>query len=176
MQWIWARGIYYPTLAWNIALGRLTHIRKWWHRVDDHLILGAVPLGNDIERLTGEKVTGVINTCEEYAGPVEQYEKLGVEQLWIPTIDFTPPTLEDIESAIEFIERHAKQDGSVYVHCKAGRGRSATIAVCWLMKTLGITPREAQEKLLNIRPHVKKNLYQRQVVQQFHEKLTLSDH
>ena len=112
IQWIWARGIYYPTLAWNIALGRLTHIRKWWHRVDEHLILGAVPLGNDIERLADEKVTGVINTCEEFAGPVKQYEKLGVEQLWIPTIDFTPPTLADVGIGNR-IHRTTRQTGRV---------------------------------------------------------------
>ena len=174
MHWLWAHCVYYPTLVWNILLGRILKVRKWWHRVDANLILGAVPLGNDIERLADEKVTGVINTCEEYAGPIPQYEKFNIKQLWVPTIDFTPPTLDDIETAIDFIEDQAKNGGSVYVHCKAGRGRSATIAICWLIKILQIEPEDAQAKLQSIRPHVKKTLDQRQVVQDFYKKFVLN--
>lgn len=169
LKWLWARGVYYPTLGWNMLLGRLTKIRKWWHRVDDHLILGARPFASDIPKLVKENVTGIINTCEEFCGPIGLYNKHGIEQLYIPTIDFTPPSLDDVNAAINFIEQHAARGSTVYVHCKAGRGRSATIALCWLIKRHGLTPSEAQSKLTKIRPHIKKHLDRRNVVSEFYQ-------
>ena len=35
--------------------------------------------------------------------------------------------------------------GKVYVHCKAGRARSATVAMCWLMKAKNMSAEEAQQ-------------------------------
>ncbi len=37
---------------------------------------------------------GVVNCCAEFEGPVERYEELGINQLWIPTLDHTEPSLE----------------------------------------------------------------------------------
>ena len=39
-------------------------------------------------------VRAVVNTCEEYVGPVAQYQHHGIEQLRIPTTDFTHPKLD----------------------------------------------------------------------------------
>lgn len=162
-----SRLLFLPTLAWNVTLGRVIRIRHWWDRIDDVLILGAMPFAGDVQKLFNEKVRGVVNTCDEYAGPKAEYERLGVEQLRIPTIDFNPPQYEDIVSAIEFIESFANRGESVYVHCKAGRARSATVAICWLMKRYGMTPEEGQRLLLEKRPHVHKRLPEREVVQRF---------
>jgi atypical dual specificity phosphatase len=57
--------------------------------------------------------------------------------------------------------------GKVYVHCKAGRGRSATVVLCWLVDAKNMTPDEAQSLLFEKRPHVNKHLADRQVVQEF---------
>ena len=53
------------------------------------------------------------------------------------------------------------------MHCKAGRGRSATVAICWLMAAHEMTIEQAQERLQERRPHVLRGLSQRTVVQQF---------
>ena len=88
----------------------------------------------------------------------------------MPTVDFTHPELADVEKAVEFIKGHADKDQSVYVHCKAGRARSATVVLCWLIKEHGMTPEQGQKLLLEKRPHVNPKLVERPVVQTFFEK------
>ncbi len=112
----------------------------------------------------------MINTCEEYDGPVVAYDQAGIEQLHIPTIDFTPPSLEAIETAVEFTSRFVDAGGRVYIHCKAGRGRSATVAACWLIARHHMTPGQAQLHLLGKRPHVNRHLADREVVRQFYQR------
>ena len=172
MRWLIAHLLFLPSLAWNMLLGRVLRIRHWWDPIDDHVILGARPFARDVARLEKLGVTAVVNTCEEYRGPVQQYEECQIEQLWIPTIDFTPPSLEDVCKGVRFIEQQSAGGGKVYVHCKAGRGRSATVALCWLMVAHDMTVDEAQQRLRERRPHVLRGLPQRTVVQQF-EKLLL---
>ena len=168
MRWLFARMMYWPTLSWNVLLGRALRVRSWWNRVDDHVILGAVPFRSDVHRLHGEGVAGVINTCYEYDGPREEYDRLGIVQLHLPTIDFQPPSLEDVERGVEFIRQHAESGQTVYVHCKAGRARSATVVACWLIASRGISPDEAQQVLLQHRPFVMQTISRRRVVLDFH--------
>ena len=108
-----------------------------WIEIDQQ---NAFPFASTVPELAAEGVRAVVNTCEEYAGPTEAYEQAQIEQLRIPTVDFTPPTLEMVEQAVEFIKQQIAQGHTVYVHCKAGRGRSATVVACWLcmqLKPLG---------------------------------------
>lgn len=161
-----AQVLYWPTFALNVGLGRVLKVRRWWDQVDEHCILGAVPLSGDPEKLKQLGVTGVVNMCEEYSGPVSEYQQLGIEQLWLPTTDFQHPTREMIEQGAEFIERHKKAGGKVYVHCKAGRARSATIVLWWLVRFGGLTPQAAQTKLLEVRPHVLATVFRRAVIQE----------
>ncbi|MGV3483090.1 MAG: dual specificity protein phosphatase family protein [Planctomycetaceae bacterium] len=164
---LYAAVVFYPTLAWNYLLGRTFKIRRWWDHIDPHVIVGAYPFKRDIEGLYQAGVRAVVNTCEEYRGPTLEYERLGIEQLHIPTTDFTHPRLRDIDLAVEFIQSHVEQDQCVYIHCKAGRARSATVAICWLVKYRGLSIADAQASLLLSRPHINPRLTERPVVKQF---------
>ncbi|WP_147865980.1 phosphatidylglycerophosphatase and protein-tyrosine phosphatase 1 family protein [Stieleria maiorica] len=172
---LYARIVFWPTLAWNFLLGRVLHLRHWWDRIDSHVIVGAYPFAGDVASLRGEGVRAVVNTCEEYKGPMLQYEQHGIEQLHIPTTDFTHPQLRDVEAAVEFIQKYKLQNDSVYIHCKAGRARSATIAMCWLIKYGGMTAEQAQTHLLDARPHINPKLASRPVVQQFQAALKAAE-
>lgn len=167
MPYWFARLLFLPTLLYNAILGRWLKVRHWWDQVEPGLWLGALPMRSDVARLSRLGVTGVINMCREYPGPLRLYRDAGIEQLWLPTIDFQPPTLDDIERGVAFIERQLSAGGQVYVHCKAGRARSATIVLCYLMAHRGLTAGQAQRRLLEVRPHVHPSLDQRQVVKEF---------
>ncbi len=167
----YARTVFYPTLGWNYFLARVLRRRRWWDRIDPLVIVGAFPFGRDVEGLYNEGVRAVVNTCEEYLGPVIQYERHGIEQLRIPTTDFMHPRLDDVELAVAFVQKHVEAGETVYIHCKAGRARSATVAICWLLKYHGLTIEEAQLKLLQMRPHINPKLSERPVVRQFAERL-----
>jgi len=167
LYWLKARIVFYPTLAWNMLLGRWLKVRNWWDQVDDHIILGAFPFARDVPKMAQAGVRAVVNTCEEYGGPVEAYQKYEIEQMRMPTVDFTHPSFEDVCRAVEFIDHHVEAGESVYIHCKAGRARSATVAICWLMKEKQISAAEAQAWLIEKRPHVNHRLTERPVVKQF---------
>lgn len=168
LQRLTAGILYWPTFAYNVFLGRFLRWRHWWDAVDGHCILGAVPLSGDPERLKQLGVTGVVNMCEEYAGPLPEYQRLGIEQLWLPTTDFQHPSREMVDQGAGFIERHKQKGGKVYVHCKAGRARSATVVLWWMVRYGGMTPQAAQRRLLEVRPHVHSRVYLRPVIQELY--------
>ncbi|GAA5507079.1 dual specificity protein phosphatase family protein [Novipirellula caenicola] len=169
-QRLYARSVFYPTLAWNFTLGRILRVRRWWDYIDPSVIVGAYPFARDVPGLSAEGVRAVVNTCEEYPGPLRAYESFGIEQFHMPTTDFTHPLLKDVCNAVEFVQQHVENEGKVYIHCKAGRARSATVAICWLIKHRGLSISDAQAALLAARPHINPRLGQRPVVQQFAER------
>jgi atypical dual specificity phosphatase len=90
-----------------------------------------------------------------------------MRQLHIPTVDYTAPSLADVERAVAFMAEAAARRERVYVHCKAGRGRSATVVLCYLVYAHRVAAREGQAWLLRVRPHVSRHLYRRPVVLRF---------
>lgn len=170
MKRLCANLIFYPTLAWNILLGRLLGLRRWWDEVDEHVVIGALPFESDVPGLVELGIKAVVNTCYEYEGPVAAYMRNDIEQLHVPTVDFSHPSLDSIESAVDFMEEQTGRGNRVYVHCKAGRARSATVVACWLIKHYQMSADEAQALLLKVRPHVNPGISQRAVVRQFEQK------
>ena len=162
-----ARALFVPTYLWNRLNAGVLKRRNWWDRVDENVIVGALPHASDVPQWKDDNVTGVVNTCEEYGGPVAAYQQANIEQFRMPTIDFTHPHIDDVEAAVKFIKKHASGGGTVYVHCKAGRARSATVALCWLVEARGMSAAEAQAHLLAHRSHVHSTLPSRPVVQEF---------
>jgi atypical dual specificity phosphatase len=108
-----------------------------------------------LEEALRHGIGGVVNMMDEYTGPEKTYKKHGVEQLRLPTVDHCEPCLDDLRQAVAFISRIRCEGQSVLVHCKSGKGRSAAVAMCWLMKAKGMNPKTAQRWLLarrNVRP------------------------
>ena len=161
-----ARALFIPSLLGEAATALVTS-RRWWDRIDDVVILGALPTTWHVAQLHDLGVRRVINLCNEYAGPRAAYARHGIEQLRLPTPDFSPPTLDSVRQALALIEQAEAAQESVYLHCKAGRGRSATVAVCRLMQTNSISAEEAEARLRAIRPHVDRRLHRRPVVAAF---------
>ncbi len=102
-----ARLLFYPTLFWNLLLNRLNKNRRWWDWIDDTVLLGALPMRGHVPQLKALGIGAVVNTCDEYAGPIGAYRAAGIEQYRIPTVDFTPPKLEDLEKSVRFIQAQA---------------------------------------------------------------------
>ncbi len=127
-----SRFLFYPTLPITAA----KRIGKWVNRIDETVVLGGAPFQFlDYPRTLNEDygVGGVINMCKEWRGPIGEYKKLGMEELYLPTTDHFEPSQEDLISALSFIKRHEAQGKSVYVHCRAGHGRSGAVVFAWLL-------------------------------------------
>lgn len=66
--------------------------------------------------------------------------------------------VEQIKSGVEFIRKHRMLNQTVYVHCKAGRYRSALMVACYLVHEKKMRPEEAVSLLKSIRPIVVLNV------------------
>ncbi|XP_022322285.2 phosphatidylglycerophosphatase and protein-tyrosine phosphatase 1-like isoform X1 [Crassostrea virginica] len=152
--------LFYPTLGYNILMTYVTN-RRWYDRIDETVVLGALPLRSWNKILVEEeKIRGIVTLNEDFetegiTNSTEEWKSLGVEQLKLPTPDFVAsPSQEFINQGVSFILKHRQQQHSVYVHCKAGRTRSATIVACYLMKVNNWNPQEAVAFVESKRPHI----------------------
>ncbi len=167
MRKISAKLVFLTTLIWDVLVCQVIRRQNWWDEVEPNLILGAFPTSSSVKRLSELGVCAVVNMCDEFAGPAQEYAQFGIDQLKIPTVDFSEPLTDEIQRAIDYINRHRGKPGSVFVHCKSGRGRSATVVLCWLIQEHDLSPEAAQLRLQKRRGQVLKNLFQRRCVQQF---------
>ncbi|ONK69780.1 uncharacterized protein A4U43_C05F26640 [Asparagus officinalis] len=165
-----ARILFYPTLLYNVCRNKIQAEFRWWDQVDQFLLLGAVPFPNDVPRLQQLGVRGVITLNEPYETlvPSSLYREHGIDHLVIPTRDYLfAPSSVDICRAVDFIHRNAACGRTTYVHCKAGRGRSTTIVLCYLVEYKNMTPDIALEYVRAIRPRVLLAPSQWQAVQEY---------
>ncbi|KAA8494038.1 putative dual specificity protein phosphatase DSP8 [Porphyridium purpureum] len=161
--------MFYPSLYWNLYMNKDASGRRWYDRVMPYVILGALPLRSILSALVEtEHVSLMINTVREWKGMPREYAKHGLEQLYVPMVDFVPPSLSDLEACVEKVHEFVQQQKTVYVHCKAGRGRSASVVMCYLIKYANMTPEQANEFLVSKRPQVIAQLHERPVIQEFY--------
>ncbi|MFP4323297.1 MAG: dual specificity protein phosphatase family protein [Anaerolineales bacterium] len=86
--------------------------------------------------------------------------------LWLPTIDHTSPTVEQLQDAAAFLAQRIHNGDVVYVHCAAGVGRAPMAAAAYLI-TQGYTVDEARELIKSRRPFINQSANQRSRLQQF---------
>ncbi|KAJ9551150.1 hypothetical protein OSB04_015195 [Centaurea solstitialis] len=152
-----ARILFYPTLLYNVCRNKMQAEFRWWDQIDQYLLLGAVPFPKDVPRLKQLGVGGVITLNEPYETlvPTSLYRAHGIDHLVIPTRDYLfAPSFIDIDRAVNFIHKNATGCRTTYVHCKAGRGRSTTIVLCYLVEYKHMTPASALEYVRSRRPRV----------------------
>uniref|UniRef100_A0A0K0DVJ6 Phosphatidylglycerophosphatase and protein-tyrosine phosphatase 1 n=1 Tax=Strongyloides stercoralis TaxID=6248 RepID=A0A0K0DVJ6_STRER len=154
---------FYPSLAFNIAKNYIQPQKwAWFNRIDDGLIVGALPFKSMVDDLKKENVGGVVCCTEPFEMAItynsmdsEDWAKENIKFYHIPMTDFFGSTSRaNVLGAISFMEEINNEGKSVYVHCKAGRTRSATIAMCYLLKKYNYMPNIALEFLKKKRPQV----------------------
>ena len=168
-----------PTLALNLVLERVTP-RTWWNRIDSHVILGALPFRGDHAKsiIEKENIKAVVSMNEDYelalfSNQELEWKALGVDFLQLATTDiFEAPTQEKLIKGVGFINQvlESHPQSSIYVHCKAGRTRSATLVGCYLIEKYGMNPEEAVSLMIEKRPHVLLRSKQWEALRDFHSK------
>lgn len=109
--------------------------------------------------------------CDEYEGPTQQYKELGITQLRLPVVDHFTPDLEALEQAVRFIQQKKMEGKRVYVHCRAGHGRSAAAVFAWLLyKEPNVDRQNLNQQFCRIR-YVKSTLWRQPSVMEFHSRL-----
>nr|CAG4651432.1 EOG090X0GSS [Simocephalus serrulatus]SVE94583.1 EOG090X0GSS [Simocephalus serrulatus] len=181
MSSILARALFFPSLAYNVLMEKVSS-RQWYNYVDNDVILGALPLRYKIQQLVDQKkINAIVSLNEDYevrylTNQPEEWEKLGVENIRFSVVDmFEAPPQSMLTEGVEFINRNIAKGGVVYVHCKAGRSRSATLVCCYLMKKHSWTPEEAIAYLRTVRPHILLSSNKIEALNIFYEKQVLCD-
>lgn len=140
--------VYEISLQYIIIRDKIFPQSPWFNEIiPGKLTLGAIPLRNHgHERKIHEAgVTAVLTMLESFeihsktplsdpATP-ETWQRLGITHLHIESPDFFAVADEKIAQGVDFLHQEIQvKKGHACVHCKAGRGRSATIAICYLWK------------------------------------------
>ncbi len=147
--------------------------QNWWNKITTTgphkvpIYLGALPLitpfKNDLENLKKENIGAVLTLVEPFenhstgwiSSPVTttDWKNAKIKQLQIPIEDFNTGSIEQIELGVEFIRWNVLNDRSVYIHCKAGRGRSALVLMAYLIKYEQLSAKEAFKLVQSQRAH-----------------------
>lgn len=101
------------------------------NRIDDTIILGALPTPSQIKTLKKEeRVDIVINLCIEFPGYEKLYKDLNITQIRLETPDFCIPSLDMIQKGIgEIVKLKEKNPKScIYLHCK-GKSRRRRVMI-----------------------------------------------
>jgi atypical dual specificity phosphatase len=149
----------------------------WWNQITKHIIVGGLPLkteNHDMELINYYNVKYVLSILNDYEfestlgiTPIrpEEWQDLNVTQKIIRSNDFEAMTFSQICEGVKWIETCITKIGgrneSIYVHCKGGHGRSPTVVICYLMKSLGIDYDEAIRRVSKKRLSVNLNKAQR---------------
>ncbi|KAA0718729.1 Dual specificity protein phosphatase 14 [Triplophysa tibetana] len=112
-------------------------------------------------------ITLVVNACPEY--PCPEYQ--GVDCFCVPVEDQPHAPLDQhFESVAERI--HQNHSGSSLVFCSAGRSRSPSLIMAFLMRFEGISLLQAHQQVLAARPFIRPNAgFWRQLLR-YEKKLT----
>lgn len=110
----------------------------WFHEIDKNLYLGGVPLSSmgHLQALKQIGITVVISFMEDYEISIKesQWNENDIISYQIKVTDFEAVSPEKMKFGVELIKKSLDKGSKVYLHCKCGRGRSASVMMCYLIK------------------------------------------
>lgn len=142
----------------------------WWNEIlpaadgKGSLTLSGLPIilkicgkeiRNDCKTLKELGIDAVLSATERFenrskgcfisAVSPEMWTNSNVEHCQIETEDFGTIEMEKVKRGVQFIHEQRSNGKNVDVHCKAGRGRSFLILLCYLIQHEKMAPQDALE-------------------------------
>ncbi len=140
--------------------------RRKLSEITPQLHVGGQHRRKGYDRLLKRGITAIVNMREEKYSDVKK-GIAGERHLHLPTIDHTPPSIEDLMRGVAFITQEIEEfGGKVYIHCRAGCGRAPSMAAAYLIST-GMSRKEALKFIKKSRPFISLNKNQRRVLDEF---------
>ena len=125
-----------PNFSWLIK-NKIAGVSRPWSQ-DALIILKSLGIG------------ALLSLTEEHLSS-ELLDKLKLQAEHVPIVDFSAPTIVQIEQSITAINSFMEDGIAVAVHCGAGFGRTGTILACYLVWQ-GISAKEAISSVRILRP------------------------
>jgi atypical dual specificity phosphatase len=120
---------------------------------------------DDVKALTSHGVGGLVNLTP-WQWPAGLLQEGGLDYLHLAIPDFAPPEPGQVDAFVEFCDRHIQEGRAVAAHCLAGRGRTGTMAACYLVSR-GMPPAQAVRRIRALRPGSIETWEQEQAVYEF---------
>ena len=106
-----------------------------------HILAGEHPakesedkLNERLQLLAQAGITHFIDLTEP-TEPLKAYQApKGTVRLNYPIANFGVPSISQMQAILQAIESALKQGGQVFVHCRAGIGRTGTVSAAWLVE------------------------------------------
>lgn len=119
------------------------------------LYFGAMPKEKDVIRLERADISAVMTLSKKR--PPELVQALG-EYRYCHIPDGKAIPVEQLEHAANIVVQWLKAERDVYVHCLAGRNRSALVAALAARQLLGVCGAEVYAAVKAIRPNALHNV------------------
>jgi len=148
--------------------------QPWMSKINDNIYLGGILLKkkNHIKMLKDNNIGSVLSLLENFeytktifSTPItkKDLDKAKIKLLQIEAKDFILLTFKEIDTAVKFLKDEIEKNTIVYVHCKAGKGRSVTAVCCYLIAEKKFKADKAIEYVRDRRCNI--NLSKHQIAQ-----------
>jgi protein-tyrosine phosphatase len=114
---------------------------------------GCFPTGAAVRLARDHRIGAVIDVRAEACDDPAELAACGLKFLHLPTEDLLGLSQQMLDEGVDFAERARAERRRVLIHCQHGIGRSATLALCVLVKR-GLTPLEALAQAKTARARV----------------------
>ena len=178
-------------IKYNISLFTKMALNKyddklspWWSKINDDIYIGAVPFDGQEKEIikqigTDGHVLSIMRKFENnYNGlfiktvTPKKWEKLKIVQKQIESPDFLPLSQHKIIQAVEYIHNIVDiNKKKIYVHCKAGHGRSVIAVICYFIKHRNMEVDEGIKFIKNKRPCININDDQKKCIVEYKNSL-----
>jgi atypical dual specificity phosphatase len=145
-------------------MGKISWIlRKNWSRfmnrpwnfswVINGTIAGSgIPMSrNDIMWLKNKGIKSIISLTDEPLNN-QWIKEMNIEYHHEPLQDHLPPSVKEMDRAVDFIIKQESEGRPIVVHCAAGQGRTGSVLAGYFVKQQGLSALQAINKIRSIRP------------------------
>jgi hypothetical protein len=139
-----------------LAVNRIVVREAPWDKVEEGILLGAIPLAWERKRLLDEGAGAILNFCFEFPRGEGWAGSMGIVERYEPFLDGVAPAKDQLLDAVAWVREMRDEGKTVFVHCAQGHGRSAVALAAYLILTgKAPDPVAARAMLKSVRPGVR---------------------
>ena len=114
-----------------------------------------------------------IVSVREVPLPSRWFDGSHIDYLHLMVEDYGAPSMEDMDEAVNYIDKKISSGKPVLVHCAAGKGRTGAVLAAYLIKKEKLTADQAIEKIRLMRPGSVQSLTQETALSMYEKYLNL---